>query len=139
MHWPGKFFRASYKLIYITFRVSGREKKKLRPLALEGFEKIDFNFWKKSYKYNFFFIFFGYLIVPSDRKSREDHESPHFCGSTTLSFWVMAILRYFFKKYFEFLNKIFCSLDSLAKNKHFEKKIAKKFNFFSSKIKKIEK
>ena len=26
----------------------GKGKKKLTPLALEGFEKIDFNFWKKS-------------------------------------------------------------------------------------------
>ena len=108
LHWPGKFFRASYKLVYIIFRVSGKEKKKLTPLALEGFEKIDFNFLKKIiYKWKNNFYVFGNLIVPSDRKSREDHESPHFCGSTTLSFWVMAILRYLFFNFFEFLKKNF--------------------------------
>ena len=144
------------------------------------------------------------MILPSDRKFCEDQESPHFCGSTTLSFWVIVILRYIFFNFFEFLKKnflnfltifffkmfvlgqgiqwaknfkrklvslrvkliylkfwklsvkklgenfnlktnqfsfkIFSSLNSLAKNKHFEKKNCQKIRiFFSQKFEKIKK
>ena len=84
----GQIFPSKLQIGLYHLQGVGKGKKKFTPLALEGFEKIDFNFWKKksyiSEKINF--IFFGNLIVPSDRKLREDHESPHFYGSTTLSF-----------------------------------------------------
>ena len=55
-----------------------------------------------------FFLIFWVMIVPFDRKSSEDHESPNFYVSTILSFWVIAILKlifldlYFFWKIFGF-------------------------------------
>ena len=104
----GQIFPSKLQIGLYHLQGVGKGKKKLTPLALEGFEKIDFNFLKKIiYKWKNNFYVFGNLIVPSDRKSREDHESPHFCGSTTLSFWVMAILRYLFFNFFEFSKKNF--------------------------------
>ena len=101
------FWRTIWKLVYTFSMAQIWLKKKFEALALQPFEKIDFKVFKKIiYKWKKFF--FLVLIAPSDRKSCEDHESPHFYGSTTLSFWVIAILKsifldfIFFQKFFGF-------------------------------------
>ena len=63
--------------VYLQYG-SNMVKKKFEALALQPFEKIDFKVLKKIIYISDFFFLFLILIAPSDRKSCEDHESPHF-------------------------------------------------------------
>ena len=82
------------------------------------FEKIGLKVEKNRIYKLIFFHQFWIVVSPLDRKSCEDHESPHFYGSTIISFRVTAILKsifldlcFFLKKnrisFFEFLGKLF--------------------------------
>ena len=87
---------ASYKLAQVFFIVPWTLKKSPRPYPLRVLRNSILNFQKNVYITKKIFVFFSFFISLSDRKSCEDHESPPIYGSTTLSFWVIAILKSIF-------------------------------------------
>ena len=98
MHYAVNINRTLSSILCFSYiRNGGRicNKKSYQPYLFRVLRNSILNIFKKFCQI-FFLFFFPLLIDLSCRKSSKDHESPHFQGSTTLSFRVMATLKLIF-------------------------------------------
>ena len=113
-----KIARKCFSVVLVSLRCPEKHIKSLQKSAPPKYEKNLLEILKKKVYIIEKKNFLSFFIVPSYRKSCEDHESPHFYGSTIISFRVTAILKsifldlcFFLKKnrisFFEFLGKLF--------------------------------
>ena len=101
-------------MVIVSLRCPEKHIKSLQKSTPPKFEKNLLEIWKKNVYIIEKKIILAFYNVPSYRKLCEDHESPHFYGSTIISFRVIGNLKidfsglvFFSEKKSDFIFRIF--------------------------------